>query len=233
MTSSPWKSVCGTISLQETNWSLSRRRSVQTNQWQWMMNGRPFDQSGKYTYPIQVKSAKTWKGPEKGGRSSEIRPTDMGLLLRTCADYLHDSWKNITALLVRILTYWPENACLYIQIKGDFPLTPPGLPHAMMCRWLQPDVHWLDTGIVLIEKTHLFTWPFLFFLFASIIILYMTMLFPITHSKFFSFRKFDGDWVLLLFFLNTAWLYNFGKGDGGRKVERENHVRALFAWKIK
>lgn len=96
MTSSPWKSVCGTISLQETNWSLSRRRSVQTNQWQWMMNGRPFDQSGKYTYPIQVKSAKTWKGPEKGGRSSEIRPTDMGLLLRTCADYLHDSWENIT-----------------------------------------------------------------------------------------------------------------------------------------
>lgn len=37
------------------------------------MNGRPLDQSGKYTYPIQVKSAKTWKGPEKGGRSSEIR----------------------------------------------------------------------------------------------------------------------------------------------------------------
>lgn len=137
------------------------------------------------------------------------------------------------ALLVRILTHWPENACLYIQIKGDFPLTPPGLPHAMMCRWLQPDVHWLDTGIVLIEKTHLFTWPFLFFLFASIIILYMTMLFPITHSKFFSFRKFDGDRVLLLFFLNSAWLYNFRKGDGGRKVERENHVRALFAWKIK
>lgn len=132
---------------------------------------------------------------------------------------------------MRILTHWPENACLYIQIKGDFPLTPPGLPHAMMCRWLQPDVHWLDTGIVLIEKTHLFTWPFLFFLFASIIILYMTMLFPITHSKFFSFRKFDGDRVLLLFFLNSAWLYNFGKGDGGRKVERENHVRAFLCLK--
>lgn len=68
------------------------------------------------------------KGAREGGEVFRDKTTDMGLLLRTCADYLHDSWKNITALLVRILTYWPENACLYIQIKGDFPLTPQGCP---------------------------------------------------------------------------------------------------------
>lgn len=174
---------------------------------------------------------------QRRGRGVEVfrdKTTDMGLLLRTCADYLHDSWENIT-LYSWGYSHIGQRMHVYIfRWKETFPWPPPpGLPHAMMCRWLQPDVHWLDTGIVLIEKTHLFTWPFLFFLFASIIILYMTMLFPITHSKFVSFRKFDGDRVLLLFFLNSAWLYNFGKGDGGRKVERENHVRALFAWKIK
>lgn len=198
------------------------------------MNGRPLDQSGKYTYPIQVKSAKTWKGPEKGegGRSSEIR--------RLTWVYFYVHVQIIFMIHGKTLRFTREDThilareCMFIYSdKRRLSPDPPGLPHAMMCRWLQPDVHWLDTGIVLIEKTHLFTWPFLFFLFASIIILYMTMLFPITHSKFVSFRKFDGDRVLLLFILNTAWLYNFGKGDGGRKVERENHVRALFAWKIK
>lgn len=194
------------------------------------MNGRPLDQSGKYTYPIQVKSAKTWKGPEKGGRSSEIR--------RLTWVYFYVHVQIIFMIHGKTLRFTREDThtlareCMFIYSdKRRLSPDPPGLPHAMMCRWLQPDVHWLDTGIVLIEKTHLFTWPFLFFLFASIIILYMTMLFPITHSKFFSFRKFDGDRVLLLFFLNSAWLYNFGKGDGGRKVERENHVRAFLCLK--
>lgn len=232
MTSSPWKSVCGTISLQETNWSLYRHRSVQTNQWQLDDEWKTLRSIRKVYLSNTGEKCKNMKGAREGGRSSEIRR------LTWVYFYVHVQiifmiHGKILRFTLRILTHWPENACLYIQIKGDFPLTPPGLPHAMMCRWLQPDVHWLDTGIVLIEKTHLFTWPFLFFLFASIIILYTTMLFTITHSKFFSFRKFDGDRVLLLFFLNSAWLYNFGKGDGWRKVERENHVRALFAWKIK
>lgn len=228
MTSSPWKSVCGTISLQETNWSLSRRRSVQTNQWQLDDEWKTLRSIRKVYLSNTGEKCKNMKGAREGGEVFRDKTTDMGLLLRTCADYLHDSWKNITD------THILARECMFIYSdKRRLSPDPPGLPHAMMCRWLQPDVHWLDTGIVLIEKTHLFTWPFLFFLFASIIILYMTMLFPITHSKFFSFRKFDGDRVLLLFFLNSAWLYNFGKGDGGRKVERENHVRALFAWKIK
>lgn len=160
------------------------------------MNGRPLDQSGKYTYPIQVKSAKTWKGPEKGGRSSEIR--------RLTWVYFYVHVQIIFMIHGKTLRFTREDThilareCMFIYSdKRRLSPDPPGLPHAMMCRWLQPDVHWLDTGIVLIEKTHLFTWPCLFFLFASIIILYMTMLFPITHSKFVSFRKFDGDRVLL------------------------------------
>lgn len=234
MTSIPWKSVCGTISLQETNWSLSRRRSVQTNQWQLDDEWKTLRSIRKVYLSNTGEKCKNMKGAREGGggRSSEIR--------RLTWVYFYVHVQIIFMIHGKTLRFTREDThilareCMFIYSdKRRLSPDPPGLPHAMMCRWLQPDVHWLDTGIVLVEKTHLFTWPFLFFLFASIIILYMTMLFPIKHSKFVSFRKFDGDWVLLLFFLNSAWLYNFGKGDGGRKVERENHVRALFAWKIK
>lgn len=126
------------------------------------MNGRPFDQSGKYTYPIQVKSAKTWKGPEKGGRSSEIR--------RLTWVYFYVHVQIIFMIHGKTLRFTREDThtlareCMFIYSdKRRLSPDPPGLPHAMMCRWLQPDVHWLDTGIVLIEKTHLFTWPFLFY----------------------------------------------------------------------
>lgn len=128
MTSSPWKIVCGTISLQETNWSLSRCRSVQTNQWQLDDEWKTLRSIRKVYLSNTGEKCKNMKGAREGGEVFRDKTTDMGLLLRTCADYLHNSWKNITALLVRILTYWPENACLYIQIKGDFPLTPQGCP---------------------------------------------------------------------------------------------------------
>lgn len=113
------------------------------------MNGRPLDQSGKYTYPIQVKSAKTWKGPEKGGgRSSEIR-----LLLTWVYFYVHVqiifTIHGKTLLFAREDTHTLARECMFIykDKRRLFP-DPPGLPLAMMCRWLQPDVHWLDTGIV-------------------------------------------------------------------------------------
>lgn len=131
MTSSPWKSVCGTISLQETNWSLSRRRSVQTNQWQLDDEWKTLRSIRKVYLSNTGEKCKNMKGAREGGRGVEVfrdKTTDMGLLLRTCADYLHDSWENITLYLVRILAHWPENACLYIKIKGDFPLTPQGCP---------------------------------------------------------------------------------------------------------
>lgn len=196
------------------------------------MNGRPLDQSGKYTYPIQVKSAKTWKGPEKGGRSSEIR--------RLTWVYFYVHVQIIFMIHGKTLHFTREDThtlareCMFIY--SDKRRLSPDPPRVAPCN----DVQMVAARCPLIRhrdctdwKNTSFHWPFFFFLFASIIILYMTMLFPITHSKFVSFRKFDGDRVLLLFFLYSAWLYNFGKGDGGRKVERENHVRALFAWKIK
>lgn len=233
MTSSPWKSVCGTISLQETNWSLSRCRSVQTNQWQLDDEWKTLRSIRKVYLSNTGEKCKNMKGAREGGEVFRDKTTDMGLLLHVHVQIIF-MIHGKTLRFTREDTHTLARECMFIYSdKRRLSPDPPGLPHAMMCRWLQPDVHWLDTGIVLIEKTHLFTWPFLFFLFASIIILYMTMLFPITHSKIFSFRKFDGDRVLLLFILNTAWLYKFGKGDSGRKVERENHVRALFAWKIK
>lgn len=89
------------------------------------MNGRPLDQSGKYTYPIQVKSAKTWKGPEKGGEVFRDKTDWHGFTFTYMCRLSSWFMGKHYALLVRILTYWPENACLYIQIKGDFPLTPP------------------------------------------------------------------------------------------------------------
>lgn len=126
------------------------------------MNGRPLDQSGKYTYPIQVKSAKTWKGPEKGGRSSEIR--------RLTWVYFYVHVQIIFMIHGKTLRFTREDThtlareCMFIYSdKRRLSPDPPGLPHAMMCRWLQPDVHWLDTGIVLIEKTHLLLDPSSFF----------------------------------------------------------------------
>lgn len=96
MTSSPWKSVCGTISLQETNWSLSRCRSVQTNQWQLDDEWKTLRSIRKVYLSNTGEKCKNMKGAREGGEVFRDKTTDMGLLLRTCADYLHDSWKNIT-----------------------------------------------------------------------------------------------------------------------------------------
>lgn len=77
------------------------------------MNGRPLDQSGKYTYPIQVKSAKTWKGPEKGGGSSEIR-----LLLTWVYFYVHVqiifTIYGKTLLFAREDTHTLARECMFI-----------------------------------------------------------------------------------------------------------------------
>lgn len=76
MTSSPWKSVCGTISLQETNWSLSRRRSVQTNQWQLDDEWKTLRSIRKVYLSNTGEKCKNMKGARergRGGRSSEIR----------------------------------------------------------------------------------------------------------------------------------------------------------------
>lgn len=72
MTSSPWKSVC----LQETNWSLSRRRSVQTNQWQLDDEWKTLRSIRKVYLSNTGEKCKNMKGARergRGGRSSEIR----------------------------------------------------------------------------------------------------------------------------------------------------------------
>lgn len=67
MTSSPWKSVCGTISLQETNWSLSRRRSVQTNQWQLDDEWKTLRSIRKVYLSNTGEKCKNMKGAREGG----------------------------------------------------------------------------------------------------------------------------------------------------------------------
>lgn len=130
MTSSPWKSVCGTISLQETNWSLSRRRSVQTNQWQLDDEWKTLRSIRKVYLSNTGEKCKNMKGAREGGGGEVFRDktTDMGLLLRTCADYLHDSWKNIT-LYSWGYSHIGQRMHVYIfRYKETFPWPPQGCP---------------------------------------------------------------------------------------------------------
>lgn len=122
------------------------------------------------------------KGAREGGRSSEIR-----LLLTWVYFYVHVqiifTIHGKTLLFAREDTHTLARECMFIykDKRRLFP-DPPGLPLAMMCRWLQPDVHWLDTGIVTDWKNTSFHLTLPLFS-VSIIILNMTMHFPITHSK--------------------------------------------------
>lgn len=128
MTCSPWKIVCGTISLQETNWSLSRRRSVQTNQWQLDDEWKTLRSIRKVYLSNTGEKCKNMKGAREGGEVFRDKTDWHGFTFTYMCRLSSWFMEKHYALLVRILTYWPENACLYIQIKGDFPLTPQGCP---------------------------------------------------------------------------------------------------------
>lgn len=128
MTSIPWKSVCGTISLQETNWSLSRRRSVQTNQWQLDDEWKTLRSIRKVYLSNTGEKCKNMKGAREGGEVFRDKTDWHGFTFTYMCRLSSWFMEKHYALLVRILTHWPENACLYIQIKGDFPLTPQGCP---------------------------------------------------------------------------------------------------------
>lgn len=73
MTSIPWKSVCGTISLQETNWSLSRRRSVQTNQWQLDDEWKTLRSIRKVYLSNTGEKCKNMKGARERGRGGGLQ----------------------------------------------------------------------------------------------------------------------------------------------------------------
>lgn len=59
--------VCGTISLQETNWSLSRCRSVQTNQWQLDDEWKTLRSIRKVYLSNTGEKCKNMKGAREGG----------------------------------------------------------------------------------------------------------------------------------------------------------------------
>lgn len=84
---------------------------------------------------------KNMKGAREGGEVFRDKTTDMGLLLHVHVQIIF-MIHGKTLRFTREDTHTLARECMFIYSdKRRLSPDPPGLPHAMMCRWLQPDVH--------------------------------------------------------------------------------------------
>lgn len=135
MTSSPWKRVCGTISLQETNWSLSRRRSVQTNQWQLDDEWKTLRSIRKVYLSNTGEKCKNMKGAREGGEVFRDKTTDMGLLLRTVHVQIIFMIHGKTLRFTREDTHTLARECMFIY--SDKRRLSPDPPRVAPCNDVQ------------------------------------------------------------------------------------------------